>query len=378
MICKMIRVKETLFYYDGPQVFEARDDIGGRYVGVAVTLPGDRDGHLVKGVAPDSLRAFRTGEMDLRSLLLEVDDGWYLTHPEFDFDAPIKLEKQSSPLAGSEYLPDAGFLLHEHSAGDSVVKEARIRNSTVVEVTADAPDGILQSRIRSDIYKQLLGSIESLVKYAYKSALGEISPNVQYRRIAHAMDVVVPAAAGSFRFVLESAQQTDIFGHNELSRAWMRVDDVVLSALKSEYQPHALQQYRGHLAGACLEFLKLLANRKIDVGYAWANPSSSCASMIKVSAAQAKPLVKSLSEISDIGAEEVTLVGDFEKFNRNTGTWGLRTDDGEAKGKIKDDNLSLDGLDVGERYRFHCVEEITQSPAGNEVSTLYLQAHERA
>lgn len=367
----------TLFYYDGPQVFEARDDIGGRYVGVAVTLPGDRDGHLVKGVAPDSLRKFRAGKMDLRSLLLEVEaDGWYLTHPEFNFDVPIELEKQNSPLAGSEYLPDEGFLLHEHPTDNSVVREARMRNNFVMEFTANALDGVMQSRIPSDIYKQLLGVIESLSRNAHKSICR--ASNMRYSQISHAMDVVVPASSGSFRFMLEGARQPDVFGHNELSVAWERVDKVVLSALKSEEQPEALQQYRGHLAGACLEFLKLLAKRKIDVSYAWANPNSSRANALNVSATQAAPLVASLSKIDNLGAEDVTLVGDFEKFNRNTGTWGLQTEDGKAEGKIRDSNLSLDGLQVGESYRFHCIEEITQSLAGNEVSTLYLRAHEPA
>lgn len=374
---KTVHYISTLFYYDGPLVFEARDNIGGHYVGVAVTLPGDRDGHLVKGVAPDSLRAFRAGEMDLRTLLLEAEaEGWYLTHPEFDFDAPIKLEKQNSPLAGSEYLPDAGFLLHEHPADDSVVKEARMRNNFVVEVTANAPYNAMQSRIRTDVYKQLLGVIEGLAKHAHKS-MCKVS-NMLYSQSSHAMDVVVPASPGSFRFMLEGTKQPDVFGHNELSLAWGRVDEVVLSALESEYQPDALQQYRGHLAGACLEFLKLLAKRKIDVGYAWANPNSSRASMLKVSAAQARPLVESLSKIDNLSAEEVTLVGDFEKFNRPSGVWGLLTDEGKKSGKIKTGGPSLDGLQVGERYRFHCVEEITQSLAGNEVSALYLQAHEPA
>jgi len=136
---KTVHYISTLFYYDGPLVFEARDNIGGHYVGVAVTLPGDRDGHLVKGVAPDSLRAFRAGEMDLRTLLLEAEaEGWYLTHPEFDFDAPIKLEKQNSPLAGSEYLPDAGFLLREHPAGSYAFKESRKRNNSAMDAIADA------------------------------------------------------------------------------------------------------------------------------------------------------------------------------------------------------------------------------------------------
>ncbi len=41
---KTIRHTATLFYYDGPQVFEARD--GGHYVAMMVEPEGDRDRYL--------------------------------------------------------------------------------------------------------------------------------------------------------------------------------------------------------------------------------------------------------------------------------------------------------------------------------------------
>jgi len=109
----------TLFYYDGPQAFEARDDNGGRYVGVAITRPDGRDGYLVKGVNPRDLNAFRAGEADLRAVLLEAGaDEWYLADAAFDVDAPLALQPQNASLANSGYLPDEGFLLREHSADE--------------------------------------------------------------------------------------------------------------------------------------------------------------------------------------------------------------------------------------------------------------------
>ena len=50
---KTIRHTTTLFYYDGPQVFEARDVIGGHYVAVMVEPEGGQDRYLVAGVEPD-------------------------------------------------------------------------------------------------------------------------------------------------------------------------------------------------------------------------------------------------------------------------------------------------------------------------------------
>ena len=57
---KTIQHIKTLFYYDGPQVFEARDAIGGHYVAVMAEPAGETDRYLVAGVSPESLRRFRS------------------------------------------------------------------------------------------------------------------------------------------------------------------------------------------------------------------------------------------------------------------------------------------------------------------------------
>ena len=50
---KHIRYRSTLYYYDGPQVIEERDTIGGHYVGVLVDVGYGRDRYLCAGVAPE-------------------------------------------------------------------------------------------------------------------------------------------------------------------------------------------------------------------------------------------------------------------------------------------------------------------------------------
>ena len=71
---KTILHHRTLFYYDGPHVFEARDVMGGHYVAVMVgsepagaaesAMRGRGECCLVAGVAPDRLRSFRSGAID--------------------------------------------------------------------------------------------------------------------------------------------------------------------------------------------------------------------------------------------------------------------------------------------------------------------------
>ena len=112
---KKIRHTKTLFYYDGPQVFEARDAIGGHYVAVMVESDNLNERYLVAGVTPEQLREFRSGGIDLRSLLIGSDEEErYLATVETDLDHPLVLNHLSIPLADSGFLPDDGFVLHDH------------------------------------------------------------------------------------------------------------------------------------------------------------------------------------------------------------------------------------------------------------------------
>ncbi len=121
---RSVRHTATLVYYDGVQVFEGRDPIGGHYVGVMVDAVDDADRYLVTGVAPERLRQFRSGDLDLRTLLLEAgEDGWYFAHVGDDFQQPLRLMRQDGSLEGQEFLPDDGFVL-DGLACDSAVREA--------------------------------------------------------------------------------------------------------------------------------------------------------------------------------------------------------------------------------------------------------------
>jgi hypothetical protein len=110
---KTIRHTATLFHYDGPQLFEARDAIGGHYMAVMVDPQDGKDRYLVAGVEPERLRQFRAGLLDLLTLLSEraVED-WFLTVSVGGLSEPLTLEPAQGALAESGFLPEPGFILH--------------------------------------------------------------------------------------------------------------------------------------------------------------------------------------------------------------------------------------------------------------------------
>lgn len=373
---KTIIPAEILVFYDGVQVFAGHDLIGGHYVGMMVEAATDGDRYLVAGVAPERLRQFRVGLLDLRSLFMEVpEDVWYMTSANTDFGEPLTLEPQDSPLAGKDFLPDEGFVLDDAPLDDLVLLMAKERGNVVLEFSVDPPEASTAHRIRASKLGGLLVHVQTVVRWAYSSALREL-PSGQRELIdttdGHLMDVVVPAATGSFRVILEAAKPPDMFGYGELVRGLQVMDRVFESASDPTTARERLQAYRGHLAGSYISLVAFLANNNIGLRYAWAHPEIINSQQGGVSEAVAQELVKSLSGNIDLASETMTLVGEFERVNRRAGDWGLLTEGVVRAGRVDEDGPSLNGLQVGKSYRFHCLESLEVDPAGRERRTLYL------
>ena len=374
---KSIRHTHTLFYYDGPQIFEARDAIGGCYIAVMVGSDDPNERFLVAGVAPERLRQFRSGALDLRSLLIESDDEErYLATVAIGLDHPLALARLPTSMVDSGLLPDSGFVLHDHLTSDSVLREARERNNLVLEIAAEPPEAATEHRIRVNTLAEMLSRFQTMVKYAYRAAMkGDQS---RYRQAGDGMmDVVVPASAGSFQVVLEAATMPDLFGGSELTRALRRIDVLFKDTASLQETLSAVKEHRGHFAGAYLKLLRFLVKQKTGLRYSWAEPKSDLPSTRAVSQTEASSLVDALSSVTNLGSETVALEGTFDRFNRGSGSWGLLTNEGKRLGKVRHGGPSLDGMEVGGHYRFFCDEEIEEVDiTGRESRVLFLNRHE--
>ena len=380
---KTIRHTSTLFYYDGPQVFEARDAIGGHYVAVMVEPVNGKDRYLVAGVEPERLRQFRAGLLDLRNLLTEraVED-WFLTGAIGSLTEPLSLEPAHGNLAASGLLPDAGFVLHDRPAEDLALREARARNNLVFEFAVEPPEAAEEHRIRVGTLVGLLHHMQTMLKHAYGAALRDLSLAARRaidRSNAHLLDVVIPATEGSFRVVLEAAKTPDLLGQNELARALERVDALFEKAANPEQAAETVRANSGHLAGAYLRLLRFLIQHNTGLRYSWAEPTFSKPSSRSISEAEAAPLVSLLSGVSNLGSESVTLLGALEEADVTKRTWRIAAPDGKYSGEVKQGGPSLEGLKLGSAYKFSCTEEIEEvEGTGRELRTLYLIEHRPA
>ena len=112
---RRLHYQNTLYYYDGPQVIELRDAIGGHYVGVLVDVVDGQDRYLCTGVAPERLADFRIGGVDFRVLMTEQADGSYL-FATGELGAALTCTSVADAQTLTDSLPDPGFVLHEQGA----------------------------------------------------------------------------------------------------------------------------------------------------------------------------------------------------------------------------------------------------------------------
>ena len=119
-----IRHTTTLFEYDCPQLFVARDDDGGQYLALLVDREEEQNRYLVVQVNPESLSQFRAGALELRPLIAEASkDQWYLATTT-NLDEPLAIELQRTPIE-ERFLPDEGFTLADSPPEEGVLDAER-------------------------------------------------------------------------------------------------------------------------------------------------------------------------------------------------------------------------------------------------------------
>ena len=108
---KTIQPGAVLLYYDGAQIFEGRDAIGGHYIAVQIDrVDNGVFRYLATGAKPERLRQFRVGELTLRQLFLDAPGGeWFFIDGDPLYDEPLTLLPQNGALAEQEDLLPGHF-----------------------------------------------------------------------------------------------------------------------------------------------------------------------------------------------------------------------------------------------------------------------------
>ena len=379
---KQIHHKNTLIYYDGIQVFDAQDDIGGGYIGILVdTAESDHDHYLVVGIAPVQLQRLRLAEIDLRAAIIgRPETEWFLASAPAGREAEgtLELEARTGDIP-DEYLPGTGLFLGAHDAGPpcSAFNEARSRNTVALELSIESPMPSEQHRVPLGLLTGVLGNFGSLLKHAYDRARqGTPGPGASARRSdwRRIFDVAVPAIPGSVKVLLLASESPGLFGQTGVAAALEIVDKLAATASDPGNAIQIVKEFQGHTAGAFLRLVQFAAESEISLAYTWASPDRADVSSASISRPQAAALAQVLVSSEKLGTEVKTLTGTLRKVDADKGGWRLKshTDGEEYSGKIGA-GVSLSKVIIDSEYTFIC-EETTEFAiaSGKETQKLVL------
>jgi hypothetical protein len=378
---RRIQYAGTLAFYDGIQVFEGRDEIGGHYIAVLVEDSDDHHGrYLMVGISPFRLQDFRLGNVDLLALIeSRPDPDWYLGTLAGDGTNDFVNAEWQSGKIPQEYLPDPGFVLSlaPDSSPDWLRQQSVARNVLAIELSLESTTPKDQHRAGAEVLAGLIIHVQSLLKNAYRKAITQVPLSVVKhidRATAAMVDVAVPAAPGSFKVLLVPTQLPNLFNQSEVSRALDVVDFILKNASDTEATLDRVRKYSGHTANAFVRLLRFVADSNVALQYAWVSPDKSGVSARTLTKTEALPLLAMLSQVGNIATEKFTVAGKLKKVDVASGAWRIESfDDGKEYSGYTREGITLSGLVIDNGYLFKCEEELEETiGTGRETRTLYL------
>ena len=111
MLNRTIRHTETLIYYDGPQLFLARDQVNAQYLCMLVEDSNEFNKFLCVPISSKRLEKFYWKEIDLRKIYEDPESGelFYAEIAE-NIQGDYQLVPVSFDSLPKEWLPEPGFI----------------------------------------------------------------------------------------------------------------------------------------------------------------------------------------------------------------------------------------------------------------------------
>lgn len=354
-----LSVDKILIFYDLPQLFIAKDQIGTRYVCLYVESESDFAEYISIPVSKDKLNELIVGRLDLRSAFQLSEMGiWYFV--TFDESEEFITRAIVFSEVDEKYLPAEDFYFPQiEPTNEVIVKEAANKGNAIVHLS------FLDSHNRNSMDIELLGDFmklfQNLVKYTYKRAVSHI---VKHRPdLEHESNYTLSAFAtspGSFNVHLQSVANRDLFGNSNIEYALNRIDEMVGDISNENELIDKIKLSKGHAIGAYKKILENIIAFNINVSYKWVSGSSNEVHSKRINKLYAEKAIEIIESKEDLSSEVKEFVGVVTEVDTDNRKWRILNEDDGKSYHGKAETLSLAGITAETvRYKFTC-EEIVE------------------
>ncbi|NQS97145.1 MAG: hypothetical protein HQ591_01700 [candidate division Zixibacteria bacterium] len=174
---RIIHHTRTLVYYDGPELFEASDQLGTKYLCLAVedTEAGVR--YLCVPVSNIRLSEFYHDAIDLRNIFKnpESEELFYTDIIDGDFNK-LRLIPQPIQDLSQDWLPDSGFYLERPTIDeDTIAQESASRNRAIIHLALNPPEAREEPTIYRSIPQKYANPLYELANMRDELKIEEVS-----------------------------------------------------------------------------------------------------------------------------------------------------------------------------------------------------------
>ena len=226
-----LNFKEILFFYDGPELFSAYDQIGGLYLCSLVEKKEHDDTFLCVQLSKQRYDDFINGGIDLLTIIKNIEtDEIYIGNVTDGNFKNIKLSLRERKEIPDSWLPESGLFIKPQPLFDTlVVRESHERQHAVIYFTLDPPEAKNESKIFADRLSEGVRLIQRVIKYAYRNAISFLEDKTNIAEIGHSNNYkleVIGTSPGSFTLQMQTVAHSDMFGYSYVAKAMEIIDEI--------------------------------------------------------------------------------------------------------------------------------------------------------
>ncbi len=139
----VVKIESVLLASDVPELVVARDPVGALYLCCFIDREEEGDRFLAVPASPRRIAAFRSGEVDLRTVLSAPETGMQFDGRFQRIDNVPSISLELLEELPGDWLPDAGFLLTTFTGvaqNVDVMREAVAKQAAIVECHFSPPE----------------------------------------------------------------------------------------------------------------------------------------------------------------------------------------------------------------------------------------------
>lgn len=371
---------ETLVYYDGPELFVGRDQLGVPYICLMVEKADESEKYICVPTSKGRLNDFVSGNIDLLSTIKTPETGEIFVaivkNGNFEHIPLLSLKETEVP---PEWLPEPDFFLKPQPVTNvRVIEESRDRRRAIIHCSLNPPEARQDPKIAAQRLGQFVTLIQRVVSHAFRKALRDVDEITReaINRLENYQLEIFAFSPGSFTLHMQTTAPADMFGYSHIEKA-LRIIDVISEHIDDPNTAvEFIAGYGGHFAAAYRDLLQFIVENETPLSYEWSMPERNYITARKISDKQANPVYRALVERVDIGIEEKRFVGIVRKVDETYGSWRLEIDEKKYSGRSDREKLHLGGIVIGARYEFICEERLEEERGtGKESTVLYLKSY---